>query len=402
MTHEPVSPIDPSLAADLAQEIYNLVTAPSDQDAMLLLQSAFGTQFDFAEAKPLYGRTGGRSKVWSTRTGMAIVLKGKDEFKGQAFVVFRGTKILADLITDFSVTSTKSANHHHVHAGFYRAFLSLLRQIWPVIRELNDETVIHCIGHSLGGALATLCADYIKERKRTLQPALYTFGSPRVGVETYSRALAKSLNPENIYRVYHTTDIIPCIPPWPYFHTPADSRAFEMGSPGLVPMLKYHAMSEYQTFRGLQSPSWKQLQGLASGTYNDHQIMQWLMSQPEIGFFSRNIERLGRAISLLLRKLMRAGVALAAGLSSHALGSNAGALDQIAYLIHTSKDLSEELGRFSRMLVRHAMALLGMADLHRAAELTHAFIRSVLLRVMNRANMMARQTLHNTLNRRMG
>ena len=399
---EKVNPITPIDAARLARAVYLLVQESTPERAMKTLKADFDYMLDFADAKPMMGRTGGKSKVWSTRTGMAVVLKGKGPFKGQLFVVFRGTKILADLLTDGSVTSTKSANHHPVHAGFFRAFLSLLREIWPLIREANDCRVVHCIGHSLGGALATLCAEYIALRKSTLHPILYTFGSPRVGLEAYVCDLARRLHPSNIYRVYHPSDIITCTPPWPYYHVPPNARAFEVGSAGLVPMMKYHAMARYVTFNGMDSPSWKQLQGLSSGMFSDHQIMQWLKRQPEVGFFTRNIERLGRAISLFLRRMIRAGMTVAAMLSSYALGSNVGTLDQIAYLLHSSKNLSAELGQFARAVIGHAMALLGMAPLRHGMELTHDFIRDVLIRVMDRANMLARQTLHQTLNRRLG
>ena len=102
------SPVEPSLVAELADNIYALVKEPSPQKAMQALAGEFGHILEFANSKPMMGRTGGKSKIWSTRTGMAVVLKGKGPFKGQLFVVFRGTKILADLLTDGSVTSTKS------------------------------------------------------------------------------------------------------------------------------------------------------------------------------------------------------------------------------------------------------------------------------------------------------
>ena len=119
--------IPPQLAADLARDIYDLVKLPSTEAAIASLRKDFGHVLEFAKSKPITGRTGAKSKIWSTKTGMAIVLKRKGPFKGQLFVVFRGTKILADLLADGSVTSTKSANHYLVHAGFFRVFLDFLR-----------------------------------------------------------------------------------------------------------------------------------------------------------------------------------------------------------------------------------------------------------------------------------
>jgi predicted lipase len=45
---------------------------------------------------------------------------------------------------------------------------------------------VFCTGHSLGGALATLCALEMRQRLG-LRVELYTFGSPRVGSPQFAR-----------------------------------------------------------------------------------------------------------------------------------------------------------------------------------------------------------------------
>ena len=88
---------------------------------------------------------------------------------------------------------------------------------------------MYVTGHSLGAALATLCALDIAYNfsNRTSSLALYALASPRVAVglsdsfgvsiptmsnQAYFQALFQSLVP-NAYQVVHAADIIPILPP---------------------------------------------------------------------------------------------------------------------------------------------------------------------------------------------
>ncbi|WP_236702584.1 lipase family protein [Thalassomonas actiniarum] len=73
---------------------------------------------------------------------------------------------------------------------------------------------IHCIGHSLGGALAQLTAIWASER--SIPAKLYTFGAPRVVLSHFSPGAA--LNIEH-HRMVHGTDPVPYVPTWPFAHT---------------------------------------------------------------------------------------------------------------------------------------------------------------------------------------
>ena len=42
-----------------------------------------------------------------------------------------------------------------------------------------------CVGHSLGGALATVCAVWAPEQYPLAPVSLYTFGQPRVGNDEF-------------------------------------------------------------------------------------------------------------------------------------------------------------------------------------------------------------------------
>jgi triacylglycerol lipase len=70
-------------------------------------------------------------------------------------------------------------------------------------RQTGVGPNLYITGHSLGGALATLCALSMKDRK----PSVVTFSSPRVGDIQFSANFNK-LIPDCV-RVFNTEDIVP-------------------------------------------------------------------------------------------------------------------------------------------------------------------------------------------------
>ena len=57
----------------------------------------------------------------------------------------------------------------------------------------NDYQIIF-VGHSLGGAIATISSFYyIKKYKFSAENILITFGQPRVGSETFAKELTNDL-----------------------------------------------------------------------------------------------------------------------------------------------------------------------------------------------------------------
>ena len=73
----------------------------------------------------------------------------------------------------------------------------------PCIRRLDEKGCkIWITGHSLGAALATLCAGRYGRAQ-----GVYTFGSPRVGNENFKQHLDVE-----IYRIVNNDDIVPRLP----------------------------------------------------------------------------------------------------------------------------------------------------------------------------------------------
>jgi len=95
----------------------------------------------------------------------------------------------------------------NVHSGFNRE----VDDLWPVLEEwlrASKQPVWFC-GHSLGGAMATICAFRCKTCTLTGDPQeLHTFGSPRVGCKRYVRHAAVTH-----YRWVHNNDVVTRVPP---------------------------------------------------------------------------------------------------------------------------------------------------------------------------------------------
>lgn len=114
-----------------------------------------------------------------------------------------------------------------VHSGFFRQFDQIRTIVFEMIRG-NGKIVV--IGHSLGGAIATLFAAYIaKYMPSRTQVGCVTFGSPRVGGLSFKR-LYNKLVPLTKRYVYGE-DMVCKVPPslqWFYAHVGNKIRLGEM------------------------------------------------------------------------------------------------------------------------------------------------------------------------------
>jgi esterase/lipase len=69
-----------------------------------------------------------------------------------------------------------------VHKGFYQAWMSVRETVRSTLEaELSETSTLYITGHSLGGALATLCGyDYTCNKVHGITPKIITFASPAV------------------------------------------------------------------------------------------------------------------------------------------------------------------------------------------------------------------------------
>lgn len=175
----------------------------------------------------------------STDTQCAILL---DPTETSIYTVFRGSEnrldwdtnldfqqeaIQAQIVQDQEQVypyEDESRSGAKMHQGFTSAYLSVREQIHSYLRS-HAASSLTVTGHSLGGALATLCAVDIQYNFSNLVTIdVYTFGSPRVGNngfrDSFNRRVPKS------YRFVYGMDIVPAIPrPWQgYRHVDTEFR----------------------------------------------------------------------------------------------------------------------------------------------------------------------------------
>ncbi len=144
--------------------------------------------------------------------GTQVYLASSDDC---VVVCFRGTEINAieDWVTDADLALVRGPMDGMVHAGFYNA----LSDVWQLIdRQLNrldqhGRKSVFLTGHSLGAALAALAAARWHDLGRRVK-AVYTFGQPRTGDETFARNFNFEYKAA-AFRVVNHNDLVTRIPP---------------------------------------------------------------------------------------------------------------------------------------------------------------------------------------------
>ena len=182
-----------------------------------------------AQASAIAYRQPAKCESWAAVSGFTGPFDFFDSADTQGFVAesadaiivaFRGTQPNhpMDWFVDFRAThGVWDHNVGHVHGGFYSA----LRKVWRATlangeilprRLLNGgDKTIWITGHSLGGALAVLCAAQALFVSNIPVQGVYTFGQPRVGNKEFADAVNAELG-SGIFRFVNDRDIVPRVP----------------------------------------------------------------------------------------------------------------------------------------------------------------------------------------------
>lgn len=131
-------------------------------------------------------------------------------------IVFRGTSNPREWVANFQASQSDyvqaGAKRGRVHTGFLRLYNQLAEQVRGAANRVNPALPCFVVGHSLGGALATLAtADLAQNSALRNQLRLYTYGAPRVGDRTFVQFL-NGIVP-NSYRIINLSDMVPMVPP---------------------------------------------------------------------------------------------------------------------------------------------------------------------------------------------
>jgi predicted lipase len=226
------------------------VSIPSSDTQMAILNDRA------ANTVILVFRGSSDSKDWETnlelgQSQFTWTTAEKQEYREQVVAVKQEVAENRDLI--YPEAYAQSTRPVTMHAGFMNAYLSVRNTIHGYLR---NGAFSRCIvtGHSLGGALATLCSiDVQYNFGQHLAVEVYTFGAPKVGnaafVESYNRRVPDS------WRFVYGWDAVVGLPRWWQGYR--------------------HVNRELKLERGF---TWR----IISGRFQDHQITNYIRSLTDL------------------------------------------------------------------------------------------------------------------------
>lgn len=169
-----------------------------------------------------HGVTDPQAAMWRSRRGCTVVLafRGTDPGNVRDVATDLRTATVTTARFDFADGASEPLAHARVHAGFQDAYASVRHRVRSALDAAicaGAPATLLITGHSLGGALATLCAVDVAESWAQAPPVqhpprivLHTFGSPRVGDATFVSRLA--VHVPTALRFVSGLDLVPSAP----------------------------------------------------------------------------------------------------------------------------------------------------------------------------------------------
>jgi len=377
--------LTPATAAKMAQDVYGVQTQAGM--TLFLMKPEFTN--NTGDKAGLKANLGG-ALFCRKEDSFGICAMGGKGYENDMFLIFRGTNAQksADIITDARVGLEPSNTGLPVHIGFNQAFKSMLEDIRKFISHHEPQIkTFHCIGHSLGGAVAMLMADWLKTSKPG-SVKVYTFGAPKVGLLMFNSSFTRKMKSENIYRVYHPTDPVPMVPLFPYLHAPFMGYGYYAASHENTISGASHSIDLY--VKTVSTISWNGLQRRPPAYAIEDFVAQWLHSKMPVNETTPKIwEWLNSALIYVLKKIT--GLTLA-GIQALLIVGDSFA-DKVAYLLHKGIELYEEASIWVQLLMDKIMQVLGRKRLNKKEEFTRDVMRNALRDIINKTNEDARKAI---------
>lgn len=391
--------LSPKVASHIASAVYDIRKNSAD---MILTLPEVDECVDFSRSPSISGTTGGIiHRVMNMRTNLAMVGTGVGKYKGDIIIACRGTNMLRDFITDGSAGLTTSENNQAVHLGFQRTFESMKKDLETTLTPVLSGKFrgkVHCIGHSLGGALASLVGDWVTVRFKK-KVYLYTFGAPRVGKWGYANSNTNSL--KKIFRCAHNNDIVTMVPVFPFVHAPVNSstkgKKEYVLSTGFVPSLHAHLMASFPGYLNTANcDSWDGFPTRQNFLVGKKQKLTYATRHQTV-FSKLGMEKIQACLCDILDAAKTIpGCAAYIGLApiqQFTVTSISEYFDNVAKALTEISKHSELRKEDTRGLLGHMLSFVGFAAIEVPRILTLEFIRYVLKTYVGFINKMARRAL---------
>jgi pimeloyl-ACP methyl ester carboxylesterase len=369
-----MSELGPGAAGILANRVYDVESA-DNWERITRGRGAAGSVglygFD-SDPRRLTGATGGR--FIGGATGFGFIAMGTGRHQGEALVALRGTASKADAITDANCGFDHSPAGYVVHRGFSLTQRSVREEIGKYFAQSGrNVSIVHVVGHSLGGAVATITAEQLA--LSGLGVKLYTFGCPRVGDADYAKFITKLLGAENIHRVYHEADPVSMVPIFPFTPAPYGERAHCLPWNGFTVSGYAHLMGNYLDSVG--DCSWGSLPQAATTDFFGG-AEAWLngiaAGSNRVKMYSaRALRMILQALRWVLSQAKTAGAAIGQFTASGATMI----IDALSYLLYSGYLAGAKLASWVTSLLESMMQFTGRV-LQKGANITVAVVRYVI------------------------
>jgi len=160
-------------------------------------------------------------------------LAGSRTTPGEYLLAIRGTENFSEWLLDFAslpVLFKPVPQAGFVALGFYSIFKTFelidaagqtsgLNDVVAKLAGAGGVKSFTVLGHSLGGALATLAAAQLAMTNPggvQDKVAIYTYGSPRVGLLDFAASFNKTV--KTSFRFWNVLDVVPEVPTFPFIH----------------------------------------------------------------------------------------------------------------------------------------------------------------------------------------
>ena len=379
--------LTPELVVDLASTAYQAMNPLSNGRLLLDTSQNLDVHFTFSQSsKPIAGTSGGFiANAQNRKSGFVLVGQGKSvQYKNDIVIAVRGTNFasLNDLSTDARASTSSTERGALVHAGFNSVFESMKTELAQYISLVPSHATLHCVGHSLGGAIAGLIADWAQQQLANVK--LYTLGAPKVGFSDFALKHTNSLGQENIFRCTKGCDPVPMVPVWPFVHAPYNGYEYRVDNSGFINPIK-HRVKYYE--QDMRARDWASYQ--RKMIFNSHKrvILDARFSHQ----VSRDLFWMNRLSEALLTLLRQLGGGLATSIQS-GISNGLNFYDQIAMVL---ADVSIHNATFTGQLqglLAHMLVFSGQIG-RKVKDLSYEFIRWVFTRTLQVINRLAREAL---------